>query len=98
MAEHRSRLAASVLIGVGAAFDYHAGMVSQAPRFIQRSGFEWLFRLLVEPRRLWRRYLTNIPPFLIKVAMQLLHLRRYSLEQDASLYAVVRGEAGPRLT
>jgi hypothetical protein len=52
----------------------------------------------VEPRRLWRRYLTNIPPFLIKVAMQLLHLRRYSLEQDASLYAVVRGEAGPRLT
>jgi N-acetylglucosaminyldiphosphoundecaprenol N-acetyl-beta-D-mannosaminyltransferase len=98
MAEHRARLAASVLIGVGAAFDYHAGMVSQAPRFIQRSGFEWLFRLLVEPRRLWRRYLTNIPPFLIKVAMQLLHLRRYSLEQDASLYAVVRGEAGPRLT
>jgi N-acetylglucosaminyldiphosphoundecaprenol N-acetyl-beta-D-mannosaminyltransferase len=80
MAEHRDRLEAPVLVGVGAAFDFHAGVVRQAPRFIQRSGFEWLFRLLMEPRRLWRRYLRNNPAFLWSIAGQKLGLRRYSLE------------------
>jgi N-acetylglucosaminyldiphosphoundecaprenol N-acetyl-beta-D-mannosaminyltransferase len=80
MAEHRDRLEAPVLVGVGAAFDFHAGVVRQAPRFIQRSGFEWLFRLLMEPRRLWRRYLQNNPAFLWSIAGQKLGLRRYSLE------------------
>ena len=56
MAAHRGRLPA-VLIGVGAAFDMHAGNVSQAPLFMQRAGLEWLHRLASEPRRLWRRYL-----------------------------------------
>ena len=59
MHEHRHRLMAPVLIGVGAAFDFHAGVKRQAPRWIQRSGFEWLFRLAQEPRRLWRRYSYN---------------------------------------
>jgi N-acetylglucosaminyldiphosphoundecaprenol N-acetyl-beta-D-mannosaminyltransferase len=72
MAQHVSRLHGCVLIGVGAAFDFHAGLKKQAPRWIQRSGLEWLFRLATEPRRLWRRYLRNNPEFIWRVAGQVL--------------------------
>jgi N-acetylglucosaminyldiphosphoundecaprenol N-acetyl-beta-D-mannosaminyltransferase len=65
MAEHVDRLDAVALLGVGAAFDFHAGEVRQAPRWVQRSGMEWLFRLGQEPKRLWRRYLYNNPRFLL---------------------------------
>jgi N-acetylglucosaminyldiphosphoundecaprenol N-acetyl-beta-D-mannosaminyltransferase len=67
MASNRDRLSASVLIGVGAAFDIHAGHLAQAPRWMQRSGLEWLFRVAIEPRRLWRRYLFNNPRFVARV-------------------------------
>ena len=67
MAAHRSLLAAPVLLGVGAAFDFHTGRVRQAPRWMQSRGLEWLFRLAVEPRRLWRRYLRNNPRFLLAI-------------------------------
>jgi len=77
MAAHRSLLEAPVLIGVGAAFDFHAGKVRQAPRWIQPLCLEWLFRLAVEPRRLWRRYLYNNPRFLAELLLQRLHLRHY---------------------
>jgi N-acetylglucosaminyldiphosphoundecaprenol N-acetyl-beta-D-mannosaminyltransferase len=79
MARHRPRLEAPVLIGVGAAFDFLSGTKPQAPRWMQRSGLEWLFRLLSEPRRLWPRY-RQYPLFLILIAAQLARLRRYSLE------------------
>jgi N-acetylglucosaminyldiphosphoundecaprenol N-acetyl-beta-D-mannosaminyltransferase len=72
MAEHIGRLQVPVMIGVGAAFDFHAGLKRQAPRWVQRAGLEWLFRLGTEPRRLWRRYLTNNPRFVWYVAQQLL--------------------------
>jgi N-acetylglucosaminyldiphosphoundecaprenol N-acetyl-beta-D-mannosaminyltransferase len=75
MARMRPRLQAPVLIGVGAAFDFHAGRVRQAPRWIQQSGFEWLFRLSQEPQRLWRRYLVDNPAFLFKIARQALGRR-----------------------
>ncbi len=52
------------MIGVGAAFDFHTGRVRQAPRWMMKMGLEWLFRLVVEPGRLWRRYLFNNPHFL----------------------------------
>jgi N-acetylglucosaminyldiphosphoundecaprenol N-acetyl-beta-D-mannosaminyltransferase len=65
MASHLEAVGAPVLVGVGAAFDFGAGTVRQAPLWMQRAGFEWLFRLAVEPRRLWRRYLYNIPRFLV---------------------------------
>jgi len=68
MAAHAHRLDANVLIGVGAAFDIHAGLSPQAPRWIQGSGLEWAFRLVHEPRRLWRRYLYNNPRFLTGLA------------------------------
>lgn len=67
MAEHVDRLGVSVLIGVGAAFDFHAGLVSQAPAWMQRRGLEWLYRLGREPKRLWRRYLRNNPAFVVAI-------------------------------
>lgn len=71
MAEMRPRLGAPVLVGVGAAFDFHAGLVPQAPAWIQSSGLEWAFRLTQEPRRLWRRYLRYNPRFVGVFARQL---------------------------
>jgi N-acetylglucosaminyldiphosphoundecaprenol N-acetyl-beta-D-mannosaminyltransferase len=79
MAAHRDKLDGPVLIGVGAAFDFHAGVKSQAPRWVQKSGFEWLFRMLSEPRRLGRRYAYIVPMFLLLVALQEVGLRRKRL-------------------
>jgi len=75
MAEHKNKVQA-VMLGVGAAFDFHAGRVRQAPAWMQRAGLEWLFRLLMEPRRLWRRYLRHNPRFIALAMAQLLGLRR----------------------
>jgi N-acetylglucosaminyldiphosphoundecaprenol N-acetyl-beta-D-mannosaminyltransferase len=80
MSSHRGRLTAPVLIGVGAAFDFHAGVKRQAPRWIQRSGLEWCFRLLSEPRRLWRRYLINNPLFLWMLLVEALSKTARSYE------------------
>ncbi len=77
MAAHVDRLDAPVLIGVGAAFDFHAGLLKRAPRWVQHSGLEWLFRLLSEPRRLWRRYFKIVPLFIVKILGQMAGLRRY---------------------
>jgi len=77
MAQHRDRLAGVVMVGVGAAFDFHAGRVPQAPRWMQRSGLEWFFRLLMEPRRLWRRYLLLNLWFLPLWALQKLGILKY---------------------
>jgi N-acetylglucosaminyldiphosphoundecaprenol N-acetyl-beta-D-mannosaminyltransferase len=64
MASHAGRIEAPVMIGVGAAFDFLAGRKAQAPRWMQRNGLEWLFRLSQEPRRLFRRYVWIVPAFL----------------------------------
>ena len=66
---HRGRIPA-VMLAVGAAFDFHAGRVRQAPPVLQRAGLEWAFRLAVEPRRLWRRYANVVPRFLLGVARE----------------------------
>jgi N-acetylglucosaminyldiphosphoundecaprenol N-acetyl-beta-D-mannosaminyltransferase len=71
MAAFRPHLEAPVLIGVGAAFDFHAGLVPQAPPWLQRRGLEWAYRLAHEPRRLWRRYLRYNPRFVGAFAWQL---------------------------
>jgi N-acetylglucosaminyldiphosphoundecaprenol N-acetyl-beta-D-mannosaminyltransferase len=68
MASHIGRVNACALVGVGAAFDIHAGTLRQAPRWMQRSGLEWLFRLASEPRRLWRRYAINNPRFVLAIS------------------------------
>lgn len=77
MRDHADRLPGMVMIGVGAAFDFHAGRVPQAPPWMQRSGLEWLFRLSTEPRRLWKRYLLVTPLFVPMWAMQWMGLLRY---------------------
>jgi N-acetylglucosaminyldiphosphoundecaprenol N-acetyl-beta-D-mannosaminyltransferase len=71
MLAHRGRVNA-VMLGVGAAFDFHAGTVSRAPAWMRENGFEWLHRLLSEPRRLWKRYLVTNTLFVLMAAKQLL--------------------------
>ncbi len=77
MAAAWDKLDAPVLIGVGAAFDFHSGRVPQAPRWMQRCGLEWFFRLVTEPRRLWRRYLIHSPLFVVRTGLQLVGWKKY---------------------
>lgn len=67
VAAHMGRIEAPAMLAVGAAFDFHAGLVRQAPSWLQRIGLEWLYRLYREPRRLWRRYLRNNPIFVASI-------------------------------
>lgn len=84
MAALQQQVRAKVMFGVGAAFDFHTGRLKQAPAWMQAHGLEWLFRLGVEPRRLWRRYFRNNPSFLFHIMLQSLGVRRYPLETRAS--------------
>ena len=79
MAEHVGSVRA-VMVGVGAAFDYLAGAKRQAPMLAQRAGFEWLFRLATEPKRLWKRYAKHNPRFVFLFTRQLIQRRRRSKE------------------
>lgn len=88
MADHVDRLQA-VILGVGAAFDFHAGLKPQAPAWMQRSGLEWLFRLATEPRRLWRRYCVNNPWFIAEIALQATGLRRHRIDPSSPEGAAV---------
>ena len=76
MAQMRPHLDAPVLVGVGAAFDFHAGLIPQAPSWMQQLGLEWAFRLAQEPRRLWRRYTRYNPRFVRDFGRQLITHRR----------------------
>ncbi len=79
MAEYASRLNTTLMIGVGAAFDFHTGRIHDSPRWVKLSGLQWLHRLLQEPSRLWKRYLLNNPKFMFQAALQLTGLKRYDL-------------------
>jgi len=79
MAEYLPKLDVTLMVGVGAAFDFHSGRVRQAPRWMQRSGLEWFYRLCSEPRRLGKRYLRNNPLFLLKSFGQLTGWKKYPL-------------------
>ncbi len=81
MANHLPRLNAHALIGVGAAFDFLAGQKVQAPRFVQRSGFEWLYRMTTEPKRLASRYMDIVPRFMVLSGLQLAGLRRWPVPE-----------------
>jgi N-acetylglucosaminyldiphosphoundecaprenol N-acetyl-beta-D-mannosaminyltransferase len=74
---HRNQLAVPAMVGVGAAFDLNTGRLAQAPHWMREHGLEWLFRLLAEPKRLWRRYLLNGPRFVGNVFLEILHLRNF---------------------
>lgn len=79
--QHRDKLSGLVMIGVGAAFDFHAGRVRQAPPWMQSAGLEWFFRLVMEPKRLWRRYVLLNPLFLAMWGLQLAGILRYRREK-----------------
>ena len=70
MSDHVGRLRAPVLVGVGAAFDFHAGVKPQAPRWMQGAGLEWLYRMVTEPRRLGPRYAVNNPAFVWRILLE----------------------------
>lgn len=77
MAEHCHKLNLPVLVGVGAAFDFNTGRITQAPIWMRENGLEWLFRLVREPRRLWRRYLIGGAQFVFNVTLEELGLRKF---------------------
>ena len=83
MQENRSALRVGAILPVGAALDTQAGLRRRAPRWMQRNGLEWLFRLMMEPRRLWRRYLIGNAAFAILVGRQWLRQRLERMEQRA---------------
>jgi N-acetylglucosaminyldiphosphoundecaprenol N-acetyl-beta-D-mannosaminyltransferase len=77
-----------LMVGVGAAFLYHTGAIRDSPGWVKHAGLQWLDRLLQEPARLWRRYLLNVPLFLLQATLQVTGLRRYGVERrpaDAAL-------------
>ncbi len=76
MAAHQPKIPA-VMLGVGAAFDFHSGRVKQAPPWLQKVGLEWMFRLFMEPKRLWKRYFKHNPRFVFFFAQQYLGLRKF---------------------
>jgi len=78
MGMHREQLAVPAIVGIGQAFDIYAGKLRQAPIWMRENGMEWLFRLLLEPRRLWRRYLVYNTRFIIWLLLEALHLRKES--------------------
>jgi N-acetylglucosaminyldiphosphoundecaprenol N-acetyl-beta-D-mannosaminyltransferase len=88
MARQQGKLNA-VAIGVGAAFSFHGGEISQAPRWMMKFGLEWIYRLTREPKRLWQRYLINNPSFLFLFGLQFLRVKlgskgyRYTKSQDS---------------
>lgn len=78
MTEHVGHIPGAVLIGVGAAFDFHVGRIRRAPPWMRNYGLEWLHRLLSEPRRLWKRYLLTAPAFVVLASRETLSLRHRS--------------------
>ena len=84
MAEYLPRLNTTLMIGVGAAFDFHTGRVKDSPEWVKRSGLQWAHRLIQQPGRLWRRYIINNPLFLVRAGLQLTGVKRYSLQLDGS--------------
>jgi N-acetylglucosaminyldiphosphoundecaprenol N-acetyl-beta-D-mannosaminyltransferase len=80
MAEFLPKLDVTLMIGVGAAFDFHSGRMKQAPRWMRHSGLEWFYRLCREPRRLAKRYFKNNPLFALKIAAQLCGFKKYPLD------------------
>ena len=89
MAEHLDRIDAPVMIGVGAAFDFHSGLKRQAPVWMQQGGLEWAFRLAMEPRRLWKRYLRNNPAFVWLAMQEVWRARRRRGRREARAFGSV---------
>lgn len=98
MAKYIERLPVRLMVGVGAAFDLNAGLLKDSPQWVQKCGLQWAHRLCQEPRRLWRRYLLNIPRFIWLYALQRMGMRSFELpHRDPALSplgAMVTGSTG----
>ena len=79
MADNIDRFACKVMIGVGAAFDFHTGKLQDSPDWVKQAGLQWLHRLCQDPSRLWKRYLINNSAFLQQIVLQLTGLKAYNL-------------------
>jgi N-acetylglucosaminyldiphosphoundecaprenol N-acetyl-beta-D-mannosaminyltransferase len=77
MSDHHLKLKVPVMLGVGAAFDMNSGRLKRAPAWMRDSGLEWFYRLVSEPRRLWRRYLVTIPQSMWSISLELFHIRKF---------------------
>jgi len=86
MAQYVQCLRVPLLVGVGAAFDYHTGKIRDCSPWIKRAGLQWLHRLAQDPKRLWWRYLRNNPAFVWNIALQFLKLRRYPHGHTSSAF------------
>ncbi len=95
MAEHVDRLQVPLMVGVGAAFDFHTGLIRDCARWVKRAGLQWLHRLMQDPGRLWRRYLRANPAFLWHIAWQLSGLRKYPRHLNISASDAQRNEVRP---
>jgi len=95
MAEYLPRLDCRIMIGVGAAFDYHTGRLKDSPAWVKQCGMQWAHRLLQEPSRLWRRYLRNNPAFLYRVALQIAGLKSYAFSESCSEFSELPDPATP---
>ena len=82
VSRHKHLLGRGVIFGVGFAFDANAGLKPDAPLWMQRSGLEWFYRLITEPRRLAKRYLINNPIFVALITLQMLGIRKYELPAE----------------
>ena len=82
MFEHRDKVAVPVMLGVGAAFDLNTGRLKQAPAWMRENGFEWFFRLIAEPGRLWRRYLLNGSGFVWNVFLEALGIKTFEIASN----------------
>jgi N-acetylglucosaminyldiphosphoundecaprenol N-acetyl-beta-D-mannosaminyltransferase len=82
MYEHRDKISVPVMLGVGAAFDLNIGRLKQAPVWMRENGMEWLFRLLAEPRRLWRRYIINGSGFAWNVFLEVLGMKTFEVDSQ----------------
>lgn len=80
MAQYLDKIEAKLMVGVGAAFDYHTGAIKDSPQWMKRAGLQWAHRLAQEPRRLTKRYLRNNPAFLWKIGLQFAGLSKYTLD------------------
>jgi N-acetylglucosaminyldiphosphoundecaprenol N-acetyl-beta-D-mannosaminyltransferase len=75
--KHKDRLKVPMAVGVGAAFSFFAETVKRSPEWVEKNGFEWLWRFIQEPKKLWKRDLIEGPRFLFHVALELTGLRKY---------------------
>ena len=89
MAEHCGKLCCRLMVGVGAAFDFHSGAVKEAPRWLHRTGLQWAYRLMKEPHRLGRRYWSCVPAFLWNVGLEAAGIRNFVREAPECMEAEV---------